>query len=69
MISRRNFFSMTLMMAALFFLFQFSQIMKEQENDYHTNEYVGGIDIEMGDYWQSGEMHFASGDFVVFVGR
>ncbi len=69
MISRRNFFSMTLMMAALFFLFQFSQIMKEQENDYHTNEYVGGIDIEMGDYWQSGEMHFASGDFVVFVGN
>ncbi len=68
MISRRNFLSMTLMMAALFFLFQFSQIMKEQENDYDTNEYVGGIDIEMGDYWQSGEMHFVSGDFVVFVG-
>lgn len=68
MISRRNFFSMTLMMAALFFLFQFSQIMKEQENDYHTNEYVGGIDIGMGDYWQSGDTYFASGDFVVFVG-
>ena len=69
MISRRNFLSMTLMMAALFFLFQFSQIMKEQENDYDTNEYVGGIDIVMGDYWRSGEMHFASGDFVVFVGN
>lgn len=60
---------MTLMMAALFFLFQFSQIMKEQENDYDTNRYVGGIDIEMGDYWQSEEMHFVSGDFVAFVGN
>lgn len=69
MISRRNFLSMTLMMAALFFLFQFSQVMKEQENDYDTNEYVGGIDIEMGDYWQSEDMHFASGDFVAFVGN
>lgn len=68
MVSRRNFLSMTLMMAALFFLFQFSQIMRDQENDYDTNEYVGGIDIEMGDYWQSGEMHFASGEFVAFVG-
>lgn len=60
---------MTLMMAALFFLFQFSQIMKDQENDYDTNGYVGGIDIEMGDYWQSEEMHFVSGDFVAFVGN
>lgn len=68
MISRRTFFSITLMMAALFFLFQFSQVLKEQENDYDTNEYAGGIDIEMGDYWGPGGEYYASGDFVVFIG-
>lgn len=67
MISRRNFFSITLMMAALFFLFQFSQVLKEQENDYNINEYASGLDLGFGDYL--GPLgHFASGDFVVYVG-
>lgn len=68
MISRRNFLSITLMMATLFFLFQFSQIVKEQGNDYDRNEYAHGSEIGVGDYWGPEGQHFASGDFVVYVG-
>lgn len=67
MISRRNFLSITLMMAVLFFLFQFSQVLKEQENDYNINEYASGLNLGFGDYLGS-LGHFASGDFVVYVG-
>lgn len=68
MVSRRNFLSITLMMATLFFLFQFSQIVREQENDYDRNEYTQGAEIGVGDYWGPEGQHFASGDFVVYVG-
>ena len=40
MLSRRNFFITLLMMAVLLFMFQFSQLIKEDGNDYETNEYV-----------------------------
>ena len=40
MLSRRNFFITVLMMAVLLFMFQFSQLIKENGNDYETNEYV-----------------------------
>lgn len=40
MISRRNFFSIIMMMAVLLFLFQFSQIIKVNGNNYDRNEYA-----------------------------
>ena len=39
MISRRNFLIILLMMGVLLFMFQFSQLVKENGNDYETNEY------------------------------
>ncbi|MDO5154845.1 MAG: DUF2194 domain-containing protein [Eubacteriales bacterium] len=39
MISRRNFFVIFLMMCVLLFMFQFSQIVKQNSNQYDTNEY------------------------------
>jgi len=39
MISRRNYLTIFLMMMILLFMFQFSQIVKENGNDYDTNEY------------------------------
>lgn len=41
MVSRRNFFSIIMMMAALTFMFQFSQIIKENASNYDVNEYAG----------------------------
>ncbi|MCM1089473.1 MAG: DUF2194 domain-containing protein [Butyrivibrio sp.] len=40
MVSRRNFFSIIMMMAALLFMFQFSQIIKENASNYDVNEYA-----------------------------
>lgn len=40
MVSRRNFFSIIMMMAALTFMFQFSQIIKENASNYDINEYA-----------------------------
>ena len=40
MVSRRNFISIILMMAVLFFMFQFSQVIKIRGNDYNINEYI-----------------------------
>lgn len=40
MISRRNFFTITTIMIVLFFLFQFSGVVKENWNDYQTNKYA-----------------------------
>ena len=41
MLSKRDFFAMMLMMLALFFIFQFSQVIKAQGNNYDVNEYAG----------------------------
>ena len=39
MISRRNFVVICMMMVVILFMFQFSQIIKENGNEYGTNEY------------------------------
>ncbi len=40
MVSRRNFFAVTIVMGIIFFLFQFSNIAKERWNHYEENSYV-----------------------------
>lgn len=40
MVSRRNFFAITIVMGIIFFLFQFSNIAKERWNHYEENSYV-----------------------------
>ena len=40
MVSRRNYFSIIIMMAVLFFMFQFSQIIKENGNKYNENAFA-----------------------------
>ena len=41
MLSKRDFLAIVLMMLALFFIFQFSQVIKAQGNNYDVNEYAG----------------------------
>ena len=40
MVSRRKFFSIFIMMAVLFFMFQFSRVYKESGNNYNFNSHV-----------------------------
>ena len=40
MVSRRNYIAITMMFLILFFMFQFSGIMKEQLNEYESNAYA-----------------------------
>lgn len=40
MISRRKYVSMTMMMLVLLFMFQFTQVIKDRDNDYSTNQYA-----------------------------
>lgn len=71
MISRRDFASIIMMMAALLFMFQFSQIIKENASNYDINEYAADNPISGEGRWKdktSGGWHdFEQGD-TVFVG-
>ena len=40
MVSRRNLVTVLLMMVTIFFMFQFTQVIKVRNNQYDTNEYV-----------------------------
>lgn len=39
MVSKRKYFSIVIMMLVLLFLFQFSVVMRDQQNAYDTNSY------------------------------
>lgn len=59
MISRRNFLIILLMMGVLLFMFQFSQLVKENGNDYETNEYYGTGLLSGEDAWQPAQKESA----------
>ena len=40
MVSFRKFFSILIMMAVILFMFQFTQVIKEQISDYDVNPYA-----------------------------
>lgn len=66
MISYRKFFSICLMMAVLFFMFQFLQLYKEMGNEYSTNQYMEGERLSGEGRWQAKE---GEGEYVLFVGK
>ena len=39
MVSRRNYITIAIMLLILFFMFQFTGVMKDQLNKYGVNEY------------------------------
>lgn len=74
MVSRRNFFSIFIMMAVLLFMFQFSQVYKESGNDYDTNKYVAQTAASGADRWQDAGLTLkdfdpAGNEYVLFLGR
>ncbi len=74
-VSRRNFVSMLLMMAVLLFMFQFSQVIKENGSNYSVNTFIDDNEVSGENRWQSqvygvgqGEKPDA-GDYVLFLGK
>lgn len=72
MVSRRNYFSIIIMMAVLFFMFQFSQIIKESGNRYDVNEHAVDMDkLPSADSaWQPSETDavYEESGYVLFFG-
>ena len=74
MVSRRNFFSITIMMAVLFFLFQFSMLMRDGENVYDKNTYLTTKAADGTAAWKQEQTDLndltASGkDYVLYLGK
>lgn len=66
MVSFRNFFSICIMMAVLFFMFQFFQLFKERGNAYDTNGYIEETVLSGTEQWNaSGE---ADAPGILFLG-
>ena len=49
MLSRRDFFAIFLMMLTVFFIFQFSLVMKAAGNEYDVNEHVVEVELKASD--------------------
>ncbi len=69
MVSRRNLIIILITMGAIFFLFQFSQIMKDQGNHYSHNRYAN-LEIAKNHAWsQEGSAdNWKDGEYVLFLG-
>ena len=70
-ISRRKYWVIFLMMAVLLFMFQFSQVIKERENEYDTNSYAAGDLPDGENKWEISEITDdvdTQGEYVLFVG-
>ena len=69
MVSRRNLLSILLMMAVMFFMFQFYQVVRENQNGYGTNVYINEEPLSGSNRWRAydeGEQIFRENtDFVV----
>ena len=76
MVSRRNYFAITIVMLVIFFLFQSTGVMTELWNDYEVNSYVKDMDELPG---RSGaylaneivedRISDGSEDLIVYIGR
>ena len=73
MLSKRDYFSIFLMMITLLFIFQFSQVMKARGNNYDVNEHVTEVDLKASDVevshadscvWFIGDIEGSVGDSV-----
>ena len=55
MVSRRNFFSIFIMMAVMFFMFQFYQIAREGQSGYDVNIHISEEALSGKERWQPAE--------------
>jgi len=70
MVSRRNFFAITIVMGIIFFLFQFSNIAKERWNHYEENSYVTKKeDLQTSRTAYQARQNTEASETIVYVGR
>ncbi len=73
MITRRKYVSITMMMLVLLFMFQFTQVIKDVDNDYHVNEYAEKSTLTGSTEWKMEQintpLHNEKNEYVAFLGR
>ena len=71
MVSRRNFFSIFIMMAVMFFMFQFYQVAREGQSSYGVNVHISEKTLSGSDRWRPAEdwEKDKTTDFVVLFTR
>ena len=69
MISRRKFFSIAIMMFVLFFLFQFSMIIRDRKNTYDVNSSLTEKKADGENQWTPSDSEAGEDISVVFVGN
>lgn len=68
MISKRTYFSITIMMVVLLFLFQFSMVVREYRNEYDINDYLVERQNDGANAWTMEEKDIGKEE-VLFVGN
>ncbi len=71
MLSKRQFFTISLVMAAVFFMFQFTGVLKDKWNVYGTNEYdeVSDTDLGISSLIDIPEVDiYTDGSYVLYIG-
>ena len=74
MVSKRNFFSIAIMMFVLLFLFQFSMVIRDRQNTYDINSNLTARGADGKDAWQKQQLDMDSltqtdRKYVIFVGN
>lgn len=67
MVSRRNFFSICIMMATIFMLFQASVLIRDLGNQYNVNEYLTETRLTRTDSWTPDKTEVPA-ETVVYIG-
>ena len=73
MVSKRNFFSIVIMMFVLLFLFQFSMVLRDRQNTYDVNSNYTAKQKDGENVWKNKQIDLAAVDktdrsYVLFVG-
>ena len=69
MVSKRKFFSIAIMMFVLFFLFQFSMVIRDSKNIYDVNSSLTEKKTDGENQWTPSDSVTGSDSSVVFVGN
>ena len=69
MVSKRKFFSIAIMMFVLFFLFQFSMVLRDSKNTYDINSSLTKKKADGENQWTPSDSVTGADSSVVFVGN
>lgn len=67
MLSRRNYFSICIMMAVILFMFQFLLVIRDVRISYDVNEHLSETELTQSDVWEPSKSEGAA-ETIVYVG-